>query len=385
MPIIGMRGSLSSGGFGEFRRADAFTPYFGLGIGNPNSNNITIAKNNSLPTMATNSLSGSTTISGTSWSQTLRIGTVLASGNVVFSDYGYSTNGGVTFPSGNSYTRYTAGGIAPASGLNGSFAYNPATNSIGLFYGSTNKSGNVIVFFRHNVLTGASLSSATGGTAFSGSTIDQVLYSSAQDHFYVFHAGGSTQADRFVGSTGAYGGTTNINAIFNVFKMGVASNGRVLGFQLPAQTAQRDLVEFTSSTLDTSTVLGRVTGLTLGYSNARYMPMTYLPVNQKYGMVGFSGTSNTQIFLYSSAEATPYQFADRSINIGLTLDQIYTGNVFEDINGDIYVCIYGRYVLGKTVAYNSFTYRSIDGGASFTLTNLNTSTLGLTAIARNLQ
>ena len=367
----------------------AFPTYFGTAIGNPNSKQRTISKNNSLSTMAANSLTspGSVTISGSTWSGTAsggRVGTIFASGNVVFTDTAISTNGGATFPTSIPNT-ILLNNSAFTSGRNGSYAYNPTTNRFVVYYTQLQKSGSYdVLITSYNASTGSSVGGATGGSVASNRSADQLVYSPTRDRYYVFAQVGSgttCTAHTFNGSTGSYENTYSPAFDFETYKAGISANGNVIAF---AQTSgsTRELREYTVNNFTSYNSLGTVSGLSPG-PNGRYTTLTYLPVNQRYAVVSWSTASPT-LYFNSSALATPNQFTAVALSLGVSLSQVYTGNIFEDTNGHIYLCFFLVFIANKSAYTNSVTFVSTNGGASFTLTMADREFLGLLAITRNL-
>lgn len=358
-----------------------FTTYFGTGFGNNSGNALVVARNNSLSTMASNLLTGSVTISGTAYQGNMRVGAIFAKGNVVFSDYGVSTDGGVNFPVGGSYSRQiitTSSGFC--SGQNGSYAYNPTTDRFAIYYTQPDKGSYNTGVLYYNATTGANTGNAFGSNFSVGQTMDQILYSPARDRYYVFRSGGL--ASTFNGTTGAYETAYQFPADYSVFKAGVSQAGNVLGFLTLAANVY-ELREYTATNFTGYNSLGTVSGLTLAGS-ARYMPLTYLPVNQKYAMVSWPLSGGNFLYFSSSNAATPNQFTTTNFNTNETLLERRTGNIFEDTNGDIYICFLVSYQAGKDSRFNTVSYVSTNGGASFTRTTSAFATVGPLAIAKNL-
>ena len=386
MPIIGARGSLSSGGFGEFRRAAGFPTYWVVTRGTPGGqNNTKVNKSSSISTLAADSNTGATTISSYSFSTTRRFGTILATGNVIFTDVSLSTNGGASFS--DIFNVNVIQSTPFSSGQNGSFAYNPTAKRISVAFTFPDKSGNFWGATTYNTETGDYVNSSSGPFSFgSNIVVNQIVYVPNMSSVIMLGASASSSTTAsyqlFIPpsqSAGNNGSTSQFGVTF--IKAGISASGNLIGF------TPFEMREFTSTTPgDFSTYIywGIVTG-TQGISNAyRYLGFKYLPVNNQYAMLGWATSSPTQLYFYKSSLGSPASFTGTAITLTLeqSVNTIFTGSIFEDTNGYIYLSIFVQYA--STAETNSFTFLSINGGASFSMTNTTVSTQGPAVITRNL-
>jgi len=352
MPIIGTRGSLSSGGFGEFRRATVAFPAYLISAG-AGTGSETLYKANSLSTAFTVIASG-----GGAALRNKRFGIVFARGNIIFSTAGRSTDGGVTFTAlgaANVTQNDPSAGYPIASGLNGSFAYNPTTNLLAIpytFKRDSKSSGTQTGLLFYSAVTGNFVTNAAGFQAFTDgfNGAREVIYSSAHSRFYAFSMNnGNILCSQFSGS-GVWIQDSSIGSNTNFFAIDPS------GF--PIVINQGFLLRYTNADLSSPTNLGAAS---IGGASNR-TGFTYLPINQKYAVLSQSG--GTLFFSYSPV-ANPTNFTTTSISSGFSINQFVTANIFEDTNGTIYATYSFRYSSGKDSSYTTLTYTSTNGGASF--------------------
>lgn len=398
MPIVSTIGAASSRGFGEFRRAasgSAFPTYWVSKTDFTSSGSrIRFYRGNDLTNLLSNSPSGIAPAQPASGPTALsifnanRVGVLLANGNTAFSDYfSYTTNNGTSWTnSGRPSNQQKA--IEPAYGLNGMFAYRPSSNSIiGFSSQPDTKAGILAVdIFLLSALTGAFQSSGswTGGS--SAATATQVLYAPNFDNYIIFanaNNDASTQAVAYNGSFTSQLFNTSGTIDGRAFRAGVSAAGNVMVFWYTGTTT-RELREYTNGNFTGSSYIshGTVTG---AFSGNRYSTLVYLPVNQKYVMATKTGAAQVG-FAYSSA-STPAAFSTTTVNLtGLdaTVSDVHGFTFFEDTNGDIYMNIMTTASAAGDGGRLSLTYKSTDGGVSFS-SAMSGSYLGALCIARNLQ
>jgi len=345
----------------------------------------------SSPSGITTRPSGPTT---TSQFSDRRIGVLLANGNTAFSDWmQVTTNNGTSWASVSSPSvpeNMQKISAEPTYGLNGMFAYKPASNTIVVFYtGRDDKgSGLNVYLYARSALTGVSQASngffASGGA---NTTATQILYAPNLDRYLVFANNNSntvTNYRTFGSSLNDFGGS-NISVDGKSFRAGVSAAGNVMVFwYIDAST--RQLREYTSGDLTSSSYnnLGTVTGATLAGS---FSNLVYLPVNQKYVMAT-KASANSVAFAYSAA-STPQQFTQVTVNLtGLsaTVSDVHGFTFFEETNGHIYLNIMATANDGFDGGRLTLTYVSTDGGASFSSAMGGSGAYrGALVIARNLQ
>jgi hypothetical protein len=351
MPIIGTRGSISSGGFGEFRRSGGgFSPYY-----------ILRASFGQEIIYSANSLSTAFTLKGfppaTGYNRLRRMGVLVARGNSVFASGGTSTNGGVTYTNTGVFVDQPD---SHASGLDGSCTYNPTTNTVGYaytFYPDAKSSTLQCGLITYNATTTSIVNQSASSISFSsGNGVKQVVYAPALSRYYIFTRTGvgTVQAySAFNSSTGFFVQGSSVSAD-DVYSFAVTPSGFLRSI------SGNTLYDYTSQDLVTRTSLGTVSGIVGGTYRHGFR---YLPVNQKYALLSQSG--QTLYFSYSNA-ATPNQFTTVSINPGLgSMLSMPTANIFEDTDGKIYANYFPQYNTGKSTDFGSFSYVSTDGGASF--------------------
>lgn len=391
MPVTSTIGALSSRGFGEFRTmGSAFTTYWASTVHN---SNVYIARGNTLSTLLANLHISSNYTPFTPPSPNLtasasaqRRGMLLATGNVVWSDLAYTTTNGGT--SAWTATSHISNDMNPSDrlvlGQNGAFAYKPSTNVLSYyttyFDSKTNQVQSYAVFVNASTRAYISVSFPLLGVGSSNSS-QQLIYAPSQDRFYLF-MNGANQGSTTVGIYTSAPTSVTVNVPVDCFRFGagVSANGQVLLFHNDTGTNRR-LREYTDVNLTTFTDHGNVTGLP-GTGNP-YSNIQYLPVNNKYGMTW--RIAGDLRFFYSSV-SNPAAFTSVSFSAsvpGASITSILSSSIFEDINGDIYITYLVR-LQSKILETWSLTYRSTDGGASFT--NIGYSGVyGAMSIFKNLQ
>ena len=393
MPLISTTGSLSSRGFGEFRRAaSAFPTYWAQQIDNGTAG---YYRANDLVTLL-NSMTGGTNKTPTSPNPTSyagqRSGMLLASGNIAWSDSAFrTTNNGSTWAQSALISNDIHNNSTRTLGVNASFAYNP-TGDVLVYFTSTynGKDQNVQI---NPILVRASTQSLTlvayaGTMTISGSTANSpyIIYAPNLNRYYIFvHAGLTTGCTGGIyTATGvlSFLGTIGIDSVY--FTAGVSASGNLIAFQYTGAN-NRKLIEFTDANLTTFTDYGTVTGLNQVGSSG-YGQFKYLPINGKYGLVQ---NGNSPSFNYSSS-SSPASFTRVPITISVpsySTPSSQGSSIFEDTNGDIYVNLYAQLLPPKGNSVNmSLTYRSTDGGNSFTpIPSSNGGRYGALTIFKNLQ
>lgn len=353
MPFKSTIGTASSRGFGEFGRPAIIPPppYLILQQAGGGLDTLYKADNLTSLTNITNLGSG-----GVGYSRNKRIGMVFARGNFIFSGRGISTDGGISFfstslGSGALQSDPTAGNVF-TSGLNGSFAYNSAANTLGVAFttkldakSQTTNVGLSVYSATTGDFLGNSVSSGGFQNIFDG--VRQVIYSPALSRFYVFSSNGQYHAFNDAGNYVQFGG------IGAAYPFTIDPNGFPLAFN------GGSLYRYTSQDLSTFTNLGAAS--IVGASNRA--GFTYLPINQKYGVMSFSSST---FFFSLSTVSNPTVFTTTSSSIGSSNLFLTGTTMFEDSNGWIYVSAVYRYTVGKdSNVVGVVSYRSTDGGASF--------------------
>lgn len=322
---------------------------------------------------------------------TNRVGVLLANGNTAFSDYlQYTTNNGASWVNPGRPENIIKN-IEPAYGLNGMFAYRPSSNSITAFYSSRDdKSGIVNVYIlSRSALTGANQAEPAFSMTPASTTVTQILYAPNLDNYIIFANNNDDANTRFTTYNGSLSSAlfsnTNANIDGRSFRAGASAAGNVMVFWYVSASV-RELREYTNGNLAGTSYIshGNVTGAS---TSNRFSVLQYLPINQKYVMA--TKTSTTQVgFAYSSA-STPAAFSTTLVNLtGLsaTITEIYGFTFFEDTNGDIYMNILTGATAGGDGGRLSLTYKSTDGGVSFSSAMGGSGAyLGALCIARNLQ
>lgn len=364
----------------------AFPTYWVVTRGTPGGqNNTKVNKSSSISTLAADANTGATTISSYTFNTTRRFGTILATGNVIFTDVSLSTNGGASFS--DIFNVNVIQSTPFSSGQNGSFAYNPTSKRITVAFTAPTKDGRYEWgATTYNTETGAYVNSTIGGNFGSSTFVSQIVYVPNMSSAIIlgFTAGATASASYQTFNppsqgAGAVGSTSNFGLSF--LKAGISASGNLIGF---TPTEMREFTSTTPGNFGPYTILGTVTGtrdITTAY---RYLGFKYLPVNNQYAMLGWATSSPTQLYFYKSSLGSPASFTETAITLTLeqTVSTIFTGSIFEDTNGYIYLSIFVQYA--STAETNSFTFLSINGGASFSMTNTNVSTQGPAVITRNL-
>lgn len=374
MPLISTSGSLSSRGFGEFRRAAPAGQTYWI---SPVFNGFRyVLKGNNLSTLISGipSLTGMTPTTPSSPNiANSRFGVLWASGTTAWADSrALSTNNGTSWTDitgifADSYS----GSTYPTIGLNGAFAYRPTGNIIAYFSTYYDSKSNRIEApaFLANASTGSTPAGSISGLNLPGSSPprQQILYSPALDRFYVFLANSITTV-RAASYTpaGLISGIIFSNDLF-LFAAGLSASGNILLFNGSSST--RELREYTDVGLGTYTSYGNVTGLA-SIGSQRYSRMFHLPVNGRYAVVQEGSSSSNVSFNYSSV-GTPASFTRVAIIptvlSGYSFVSVMASTVFEDTDGWIYVTMMARVTNSKNqTEFWSLAYKSTDGGASFT-------------------
>lgn len=358
MPLLGTRGAASAKAFG-FTGLTATTGYGYIALQQPLQQTVLGGPSpTSLTTLSTQPSGGSIVQRGI-----IADGAFIAMAGVL-----YSTNNGVTWS-----TWASLGGQTPAGntvGLNGSIAYNSTGKRAFTFgVGYDFKSSSFIATGYSVTSTGSKASSSSfnmGGSANSKS----VLYSPALDYFYVMNYGGSASTCFYIpGSTGTGGSTTSIggNGTYNA---GVSSDGYPIQAVYAGFGTTYYLRKFVSADLSSYSSYGTISDSYGTYPYNAQSPWLWCPVNGRYYVAGGSGTSGEVAVRRSTNSSDPQSLTyvgGFNIPSGVYVQSL---NLLETATGHLFVFGWCGVSTGKGTSNTMFTYRSTDGGATWSSSGL---------------
>jgi hypothetical protein len=284
---------------------------------------------------------------------------VIADGDFIATPRAYSTN------SGSSWTASASGSTLAVSipyGNNIVAAYSPtAKRFLSWWITYDNKTGQYYAQISLVTSTG----SASSGTAFAYGSAFQypktTTWSPALDTFYLTNYGASANNTRYISSAGTGGTTVTMGGNGNN-RAGLSNDGYLLNGFFTGSVME--LRKYTSADLSAYTNYGTISDP----NSAAQMqtPPTWCPVNNKYYLCYVSGTA---VYVNTATSSAPQTRTFLSYTLNVTNYAIISVSIFEEGDGTLWMNGLGYFYDPKSGYYTTpYTYKSTDGGATFTST-----------------
>jgi hypothetical protein len=281
----------------------------------------------------------------------------VADGNFIANARDYSTDNGATW---TAFSTSAQTDVTLPYGLNTVAAYSPtAKRFLRWFHVYDPKSA----AYYANISLLTSAGAASSGTSFiyyASLYPKTTMWSPALDAFYLTNFSTSATTTRYISSSGT-GGTNVTMAGNGNYKAGISNDGYLLNAFFTGSVME--LRKYTSVDLSTYTNYGTISYAGSGYSTQS--PFTWCPVNNKYYICASSGGA---VIVATSTSSAPQTFSNLS-STTITNSGIATITIFEESDGTLWLNGLGVFYDPKAgQVTNPYTYKSTDGGATFTST-----------------
>lgn len=363
MPLLSTRGAASAKAFGWTRTLGGA----GFAFMGQQSNNSSSLRGGASP-------ASMTTLSTQPSSSTLKaIGLVVDGNFIAQAGNQYSLNGGASWNGWASTGGYTPTSMPP--GVNGSIAYNPTSKRAYFYASEYNYKGNSFYAIVYTATSTGSTSQPGGPNFGSNTGAYNVLYSPANDLFYIANFGSSNTTWWSANGTSGGGGSNVGGSPCGNMRAGISHNGYPLQVAYAGFGSTFYLREYTSGDLSSYTQYGTYSGADQG--GAAQSPFFWAPVNNKYiKAVGQSNGAALTIYTATSGSPASYSFL-ATVAIGAA--GVVSANFIEQTNGTLWVFGLMSIDIGKGQRANtSYTWYSADGGSTWSQ-----GPIGYFALAKN--
>lgn len=362
MPLLSTRGAASAKAFGWTRSLGGA----GFAFMGQQTNNSSSLRGGASPASMTQLPTQPSSV-------TTKATGLVVDGNFIAQAGGsYSLNGGASWSGWMGAGGYTPTGMPP--GVNGSIAYNPTAKRAYAYASEYNYKGNSFYAIVYTI-TSTGSTSQPGGPSFGSNTgAYNVIYSPANDLFYIANFGSGNQTWWSANGTSGGGGSSVGGSPPGNMRAGISHNGYPLQAAYAGFGATFNLREYTSGDLSSYTQVGTLSG---DVTSSAQSPFFWAPVNNKY-IRGTGPSSGSSISIYSATSGSPASYSQIG-TVSLGAAGIVSINFIEQTNGTIWIFGLISVDIGKGQRANqSYTWYSADGGSTWTQ-----GPIGYFALAKN--